>query len=149
MARKSESKVIGGDRYTVSQLGATEGQRVIVRLMRFFGPAVAKAQTAKDGERDAAFISGLADAIDPDTFAELAHTMAENTQVQPSGAKASGPLSGVYDAHFAGRYFELVQWFVFAMGVNFGGFFRGILAGGIASVVTSGQAAPPSKSPNT
>jgi hypothetical protein len=146
--RKSESKVIGGDRYTVNQLGAIEGQRVIVRLMRFFGPAIAKAQTSKGGEKDAGFIAGLADAIDPDTFEELAKTMAENTICQPAGGKP-GALSAIYGEHFAGRYFELVQWFVFAMGVNFGGFFRGILAGGIASVVKPGQADPPSESPTT
>jgi hypothetical protein len=60
------TKVIGAHTYTVTQLDAVKGRKVLARIVRNIGPAIAKAQSvANEGEaaQGAAFIGEVVGAL--------------------------------------------------------------------------------------
>lgn len=128
--RKTERKTIGTSTYLVSQVGALEGQRILTKIAKHLIPALAAAAGENDPKeaRIARATETLAQNIDSDLFEEVASAMAKQTVVQVEKGQKGGQLLGIYDEHFAGNYLELAQWFVFAVEVNFGGFFRDILS---------------------
>jgi hypothetical protein len=53
--------------------------------------------------------------------------MSQNTEIYGEGfGDAGAPLSRNIDDHFAGRYDAMLEWFMFALEVNFSGFFGGL-----------------------
>lgn len=157
--RETKSKQIGSRGYTyhVTQFGAKEGGRVLVRLLKMVGAA---AGGALSGDDESAFsleaigrlLSNLAESVTEDDFDYLCDTFAKATNV--SGGDFKGPVSlttdGLFDLHFAGAYAELGQWLMFAIEVNFGSFFpEGGIANlrGVASVHrASGEGSDPAAS---
>lgn len=116
MARKTESKVIGGDRYAVTQLGARQGQAVALRIMR----AVAPAAVAKDA---GAAIGLLVQNISESDLEYVTNALASGTLLYLEGGTKGVSLDSVYDAHFAGRLGVWSEWLVFAVMTNFADFF--------------------------
>lgn len=134
---KTETKHIGGFTYQVTQLDAITGRKAFTRLMKVIGPAIGKLQGAggEDASLGQAFaeLTGNLSEEDVDYFCDV---FAKQTAVSGGDLRegAEPQLSDIFSIHFAGRYFELMQWLVFAFKVNFSSFFGGagaILRGGV------------------
>lgn len=127
--REAKTKTIGKAQYRVTPLGAKAGCRVLTRLTRLLGSAL------KGGDRTNAMVilgSGL-EHLSEEDFSYFCDALAPNTELLVDGKTLR--LSDVFDVHFTAEYAALVEWLLFAMEVNFGGFFdevRGL--SGVASL---------------
>lgn len=119
---KTESKTIEGTTYDVSQLDASTGSKMLVRLGKLIGPVLI--ELAKGNEADlGAALANISDAdldIINDTFAKA-------TVVHLGGDQAP-QLSRVFATHFAGNYGAMFEWLKFSVEVNYGNFLGGVLA---------------------
>lgn len=114
-----EAKKIGAHVYGVRKLPAGVGLPVLAKLLNLIGPAIKEAQ---DGDgRMARVVSGL---LSNEKLGEqlqyFAEVFSKYSTVDTAGRSVE--LAGIYDLHFAGNYFELVQWLVFCFEVNHGSF---------------------------
>ncbi len=121
---KTDSKTIGGLEYRVSQLGAVKGRAVFLRIVKLVGPAIAS--VVKGGKIDMKNVD-LGDLFKRVELTEedltfFCDAFAEKTFVVLPDKKAPR-LDHVFDAHFAGKYGDMMQWLVFCVSVNFADFF--------------------------
>ena len=139
MAFKTESKIIGGLEYKVSQLGAIKGRTAFLRLVKALGPVVGGLVDPKGAPRQSLDLA--------DMFGKLALTDADLTYFCDIFSEKTFVVKGsqmprldnVFDDHFAGRYLDMVQWLAFCVQVNFADFFGGAL---IAAVDPASPSAP-------
>lgn len=137
---KTESKVIDGIEYKVSQLGAQVGQEALLRLVKC--GAAGFGALFEQGASPASFAYAI-DRLSL-TSADLAYftkLFAEKTFVVLEDGKMPR-LDLAYDMHFAGKYWALAQWLKFAMEVNFTDFFLGALGAFQAPKGVSAQPSP-------
>jgi hypothetical protein len=132
----SEKSTINGVTYEVTQLPYKLGHRLLLRLYKVLGPAVAKALSQAPGldkgiagldtrELAPAFsaaVETLAETMTEEDFDFAVDTLAEYTKISKEADKWL-PLKGAMEFHFAGNYPELFKWLGFALRVNYGGFF--------------------------
>jgi hypothetical protein len=130
--RKTVDKQIGerGYVYHVTQFGAREGGRVLVRLLKMIGGAAGAAVASEqdfDMQTVGKIISNLAESVSEQDFDTLVETFMKTTEVSGGTYNTRAPLTteGLFDLHFAGAYDELGQWLLFAIEANFGGSFLG------------------------
>lgn len=130
-----EERKIGDNTYVVTQFGAKEGRKVLFRLTKMLGPAMAG--LVKGG------FSGAGVGIALQTFSEsaqeadfdfLCESFAKATVVkQPvtstAGSEIKIALEKVFDTHFRGHYGNMLLWLAFAVEVNFSSFFGEIMSG--------------------
>lgn len=154
----SEKTVINGNGYEVRTLPYKLGRKVLFRLHKVLGPAVAKglANVPNVGsladfqvERLAPMLSGalekLAEALSEEDFDFIADTLAEYTLLSKGDDKWV-PLKQEMEFHFSGNYPEFFKWFGFALKVNFSGFFG---ERGFGAALANLQAKAASKSRST
>lgn len=125
---KVESKQIGKFAYKATQLDAVTGRRAFHRLVRAIGPAWAAMTHGGEERYEKALTKLLQDMseADLDFFCD---TFAAVTEVSGgSYGKRAPQLDTVFLTHFAGEYFDMVQWLVFCMKLNFASFFAGAAA---------------------
>lgn len=158
MRKKVKSEAIDGFTYEVTQLGATDGQRLLVKLSKILLPAVGalvKGSDAKIADMDLASVDidsaakALAASLSPDEFDAIAASMSASTEIWgPGFGDAGAPMPRHFDEHFAGRYVAMLKWLAFALKVNFADFFdgKGSVAGLVAGLRSQGA---PSASPST
>ncbi len=135
MALETKDKSIAGVTYRVTQLTATKGRAVFVRLAKLFA-GMAGAKNMEDR------IAGILGKLSDDDLKFVCDVFASATQVHAPGDKGWPQLSDVFDLHFAGRYLEMFQWLAFCLEVNFSGFFPGVDIAGLAQAATSGSISP-------
>jgi hypothetical protein len=99
--RETKIKEIDGISYTVTQLGAITGRKVMARM-------------PKMRDMDDATMDFLCDAFAASTTVPMAIQASKASSVQVS-------LKDVFDDHFAGKYKALMEWLYFCVEVNFGG----------------------------
>jgi hypothetical protein len=115
--RETKEKTIGVHTYRVTQLGALTGRKVFARMLKTLGPL------ASSGGAD---LSKAVGNLEED-FEYLCDTFAKTTSVSGGEFGAKAPqLDTIFDAHFVGRYEDMIAWLVFALEANFGGFFRAL-----------------------
>lgn len=132
---QTQEREIDGHRYQVTQLGATQGRKLLTRLAKALGPALAAlvagspsdpkaAAPAASRENVGAAIKALAENLREEDLEAVIAALADRTMVQTDPTTdAWVPLKGVFDAHFAGRYAAMFGWVAFGLEVNFGDFF--------------------------
>lgn len=135
MGLESKTKSINGVEYTVTQLGAKEGRRLLTRLLKVAGPALGEA--AKAGGVGSA-LEKIALNLNPDDIDYFCETLERTTTVRQG--ERNPRLSDISDLHFAGNYGDEAKWLVFAMEVNFGSFLA--LAGDLKSAANESPASP-------
>jgi hypothetical protein len=121
---KTEERVIGASTYMVSQLGAIAGRAAFLRLVKALGPALGGLVSAGGKLRGDIDFGDLISRVqlsegDLSYFCDL---FAQKTFVKLEDGKMPR-LDNVFDAHFAGKYMDLVQWLAFCVKVNFADFF--------------------------
>ncbi len=119
MPLETKTKSISGVDYSVTTLGATEGRKVYVQLMKALAPGL-KAGHAED------FLSNVLTELDEDVVAAMSDRFARTTTVQ-IGDRAPY-LKDIFDLHFAGKYGDMTKWLLFCLEVNFGDFLGDALA---------------------
>lgn len=140
---RTEERRLGTTNYKVTQLGASAGMQLLVRLTKVLGPSVGEltktggAANILDARGDAV-AGAIAELAKNLTYEDLAHTcdvLGEFTEVGLEGGKWIRLNRDNRELHFAGNYGELMRWLVFALEVNFGSFFG---ASGLGAVMGKG-----------
>lgn len=129
--RHTHEREIDGSRWTVTEFSATEGLRILTRLVKLLGDSAAKAFGALPTEGgisvlDAKIdwsmlgeaIGGLANRLDEDEVDELVKRLLANTLIDGKAGKepAGGPR---FDIVFQGRYVTLFKVLSFVLEVNY------------------------------
>lgn len=138
MLRESKQKVVEGTTYTVTQLGAVTGRKVLLRLMKVYGVAVSSPDPIP------ALLSALTDEDLTFVCDEFAKYSTYCTSADPS---KSPELAQMFDFHFAGNYSNMLTWLAFCVEVNYGSFLAKIRSQLEGAVTAVGKTA--SNSPNT
>jgi hypothetical protein len=101
--RKPQDKVIGGVTYFVTPLGAFDGLKLGLKLKDCMGD-----------------FSKMDESLVVPAMNQLAKcTEYETGEVDNRGNKLRPRLSDTFDEHFVGKYQDMIEWFVFALSVNF------------------------------
>jgi hypothetical protein len=84
------------------------------------------ALTNTEGETAAFFamLSNLAQSLPPEELDFFCDLFSERTQVELGGKPVE--LQGIFDVHFAGKYFDMFEWLSFCLEVNYGSFLEGM-----------------------
>jgi hypothetical protein len=159
MAIEARDRRIGEHTYRVTQFGAKQGRGLLVRLLKLAGPSLGATLSSlaqgKHTEVEAALAAGLSQGI-----FELAERLneAEVGAVLDDFAKQTvvvmgdrePRLSDMFDAHFAGRYDEMLLWARFCLEVNYASFFGGSSGGpGLFGRIQNALSASPSPNAST
>jgi hypothetical protein len=138
MPRKVETFELDGEHYRVTQLGALEGRRLLVKVSKTLGPMLSRlklekkpgktlVESALEAEVFPA-LGGFLQELDEGLFDELCQKFAELTEVRVRDrGQENWPTLGshggaVFDEHFAGRYGLMVRWFGKCLAINGGDF---------------------------
>lgn len=119
---RSETKEIEGSVYHVRVLGATEGRKMLVRLMRVLGPALGeflvnrKGETLSDSDVLPA-IAILGQRLTEEDLEYVVAKFAEATEIEKEGRRVI--LSKIQELHFAGNYVAMFKWIWFCLQTNF------------------------------
>lgn len=146
MGLEKKTTQIGEFAYEVTQLGAKDGNRVLMKIAKSVGPlfVLAGGGASLNAAKAAEAVAGLSE----DDFAFVVDTLAKKTDVTLQDGK-SPSLAVIFDLHFAGRYEDELAWLEFAIEVNFGPFFRGLLAKAAAARGAATPTRSSSTSPST
>ena len=126
---------IGTRQFELLPLAPEEGAVLLFRIARTLGPALAKSASA--AQAGASNIDTIADAIATlsadsgadDLFSDLLKAFKPKTSMIHADGSGASPLPSVFDVVFAANYLDLMLWFRECVELNFGPFFRGVLAG--------------------
>jgi len=117
---------INGQRYRIQQLGAREGRRVWLKLLKVLSGPLKAASEAEGGVTEMLLVKALAslfDAVDDEMFDELCEVFGKKTQVYVKESDKWPELTGVvFDTHFARNYVAMMQWLGECVVFNFGSF---------------------------
>lgn len=141
----SVTKQIGKHQYTCRKLAAGEGLIVLARLMNVIGPAIRDMQ-GTEANLNSVVGGLLSNEKLGDQLTFFIKAFAPHSSVS-LGQGQEAELSGIFDVHFSGHYFELLQWLVFCFEVNHGNFLAeaGVSLEGVIGLI---QAKSRSKSPS-
>lgn len=132
MGLKTETRLLGGHEYTVTQLGALAGREALRRLLKISTTAFSRAGDAwvrggPEANGAAIFqgIMGLVQELEEKDLSYFCDVFGPFSTVRI--AEKNPKVKDVFDAHFAGNYYELSLWLAFCVEVNFSGSFLGAL----------------------
>jgi hypothetical protein len=139
--RPPQTKTISGTKYTVTPLETSTGLKMLTRLLRILGPSVKDIRSFGDLKAMALVAFGsLAERLEDADVEAIVQTLAASTKVG-NDPKKQPALSTIFELHFSGDYLPLFQWLAFALEVNFGTFFRELVAKGEIPGAPAGSAA--------
>lgn len=134
------STVPAGEVFTVAQLPAMRGTKLLVRLGKALGPAFSSMTGDLDKVAGALF-SGLS----PDEAEGILRELFATTKV------GTTDLMGVFDMTMQGQFKSLGKLIAFALEVQFGDFFGDLVAAGKAAMGnhSEGSSTSPTSGPST
>jgi len=139
MPLSSERTTIGEVRYEVTKLPYKAGRKVLLRLYKVAGPALARAVALAPEAKGkrlldldlhalapaiSALVEKLAETLTEEDLDFIVDQLASYTTISRDGEKWPA-LKTEMDFLFSGNYGDWIQWLGFALRVNFGGFFDG------------------------
>lgn len=164
MPLKSESRVIGGRRFTVHQLPFGQSRDLLVVLGRVVGPALSGAASA-DGAALARAeslgglsalangLGGMLERLEPSQLDRIQEALAAHTFVDLGSGKEPRLADATFEAVFSGALESYFEWLYFALEVNYAGFFGALRAAvarrlggakaGTQDETRSGSSSPP------
>ena len=149
MSRVAEEIQLGEHTYTVQQLPARPALKLFNKLARVATPALGKLMSGgatKISELDTANLGAALEALFERLTPEQQDQMTE--ELLQAALVDGAPLWPQFNVHFQGRIAEVFQLLRFALKVNFGDFFKGLLAAA-GSLSPKKPAEKPSTSPTT
>lgn len=139
--RQSKAHTIDGFTYTIAQLGAKDGRKVLARVLRAVAGAAGDAAGLATGvDATEAALAGVAKLIENLSDADvdyLCDSFAPTTLFGPEGKDVQLQLKDNFDDHFAGRYGALVKWLWAALETNYASFFASL---GLEGIVAQAKA---------
>lgn len=152
MPLKSESRVIGGRRFTVHQLPFGQSRDLLVVLGRVIGPALSGAAASGGAQLAtgdslgglgalATGLGGLLERLDPEQLDRIQDALSRHTFVELSPGKAPSLADVTLEAVFSGALEQYFEWLYFALEVNYAGFF-GALRAAVAKRLGGDKGAP-------
>lgn len=149
---KTETTTIDGDRYSVAQLGAREGRRILVKLTRLFGPALGRlvAGGPQTGEAISEAIAEFSAGATEADLEDLCRTFGQSTELEVEGKPLLLDID-MQELHFAGRYAAMFSWLAFCLKVNYSDFFDslGAAQGKLAARLQGQKESRGSRSPSS
>lgn len=129
---------VGETEYRITQLGALEGRKLWLRLVKVLGPVVSKLAGAKalDGDTIAAAVKLLTEELDEETFEMLCKAFAGRCQLR-NGDKWPDLSDALFDQHFAGDYVSMTKWVGENIMFNFANFSGDASLGKLLAMVTA------------
>ena len=117
--RETTSVTIDGVTFTITQLGAKEGKKVLARISRAVAPVAAM---AKDGVETGDILLKVTESLSDDNLDFFCDTFAKQTRFSEDGGAHEFLLSDKFDDFFAGRYGLMLQWLYASFEANFSRF---------------------------
>ena len=117
MALETRKTTINDTTYHVTQLQAPVGCKVLVRLAKALGPALAAGSSGDVADAIRQFTSNLDEA----TLDYVIDVFKKNTEIELSNGNSVG-LDSQFALHFAGKYGEMLKWLQFCIEYNFSDF---------------------------
>lgn len=120
-----KEKMIGDVAYQVRPLPPDQALRTGCKLLNLIGPGV-KALQLGDEEAFVSFAGGLMmnEAL-ADQLEYFTQIFRKTTAIKRAGDEGFTELVRIYDIHYMGNLFELVQWLAFCFEVNHASFLGG------------------------
>lgn len=130
---ETREKRIGDVTYQVTQLPAPSGRRLLVRLYKVLGPAIAAALRGLPESSESLSLGNLQTAAIGDAMLELAQTLTEDeldhvceifsqhTLFSREPEKWQ-PLKVEKDLHWSGNFLNMFKWLAFCLEVNYSDF---------------------------
>lgn len=157
MSLKTQSKEIGGDTFTVSQLPMFRALRLLNRIGRAVGPALGHVASAYDaskgdgapvdgvrvGEAVGRALSALFGSLSDDELEAITRAMLETAMIESNGKTT--PLLKSIDLVMQGRILDLFKLLAFAFEVNYGDFFEVVPQ--LIAAARATEAAPKAEAP--
>ena len=116
--RQALDYTIQGESFTIEQLGAREGSKVLARLTKAVAPVAAMASADTTTEE---LLAKLLESVKEEDLDYLITVFSKTTRVNLSSGK-SLPLGDQFDEYFAGKYGLLMQWLYKCLDANFASF---------------------------
>lgn len=149
---KTDTTTIDGYRYSVAQLGSSEGRRILVKLTRLLGPALGRLVGGEGRPSDAVSeaIAEFSAGANEDDLEDLCRTFGQSTELDVDGKPMLLNLD-MQELHFAGRYGAMFQWLGFCLRVNYADFFVSVEAARdkLAARLQSPRGSEGSRSPSS
>lgn len=152
---KTEERTIGGSAYKVTQLGASAGMQLMVRLTKVLGPVLGELTRGMgEGETDLMSVRGdalagalqqLGEKLNYEDLDYVCETLGAFTEVSNGDGKWLRLKRDIREVHFAGNYGDLFRWLGFALEVNYASFFGGSDVGAVLARVTGKASSSPTK----
>jgi hypothetical protein len=151
MALSTDTRTIGQNTYTVTQLAATPAYTLLTKLMKIIGPAFGALAGASEGkpvsEALKAALQELTSRLDEDEVKKIVNQLVATVIVHTDNGM-NAPLPKVFESHFhGGNLSEFFQVLGFVLEVNYSDFFGGLES--VKQKAASLVAGSVSKSPNT
>jgi hypothetical protein len=150
MATYTTKKQIGEHTYELQVFGSKEGQRVLLLLARFLGPALGTIAEKGMGSIGNA-LETFARTANPDDLEALTDAFTAKTVLLREATTTKGKqtvrinLSDIYDQHFARKYVDLFQWLAWCVTENYSDFLGSKAVAGLIKKPES-EKEPPSES---
>jgi hypothetical protein len=154
MARQEVRFEVDGETYKLTQLGALEGRRIWLRLLKVLVHPIRSLATA-GRLNESALVDALALAVEnlDEATAEalyIAFGKACSVRVVNEAGEKWPTLEGVvFDNHFAGNYVAMSQWLGQCVVLNFGNFIGGNSLGSLSDLLQKAGGRSPSPKAST
>jgi hypothetical protein len=149
MAVQTETRVIGGRTYRVTQLTALKARALFVRLIKMVGPMAAallgtgnaRGFLDMDGKEVGPMIVSFCERISDEELDYFCSVLGEQSQVINERGEGATLARNIIDVEFAGRLMDLFKWLTFALEVNFSDFLS--VAKAIPAAKSKGRTSEP------
>jgi len=122
---KVKRVVIGKHEYELTQLGAVEGRRLWVKVLKLLAPAIKELAVAgKLNEAALAMAVGtVIEDLDENIFVDFCKAFTARTRLRTDADQWPEMTEAMFDLHFAGRYIDMTKWLGECLLFNFGDYF--------------------------
>jgi hypothetical protein len=133
---KTKRVTVDGEEYELTQLGAVEGRRLWLRLLRVItGPIKELAASPALDERSFTLAVALVvEHLDDETAEALYAAFSKTARVR-QGERWPTLEGAIFDIHFAGRYLSMTKWLAECVLFNFADFLGEASLGSVTDLV--------------
>jgi hypothetical protein len=148
---RAQEREIDGFTYKVQPLPFGIGRKVLVRTLHVIGPilkALAANGRGTKWEQGAAALAAIPEALSDDDLRFLGDNFGDASWFRhPENGNMVGLVAKTQEFHFAARYAAFTAWILFALEVNYAGFFSGgVMKDAVAHLRNLAPAPSPSQS---
>lgn len=131
MAIKEKDVAIAGRDYKLTQLGAVEGRKLWIAVLRVLAPTIRALASAKELNQEAVFtaVATVVENLDDETHNALAEAFRRKSRIRSGENWPELSREEIFDDAFAGNYVAYTQWLGENLVFNFANFLGDISIG--------------------